>query len=297
MGHIIDVLRGAKNQRVRQRRHDQLSTYGIGKDKTVDQWRLLGRTLLHQGLVEETTDGYPVLKLNALSWQVLRKQRSVQVAVPTPTVDSGLIGNETRRAEVEGLLQRLRSLRKHLADAQAVPPYIVFADSSLRLMAQQQPQTLADFAQISGVGKRKLEQYGERFTAEIRAYREEQGLPVRDKADDSAPTRARGPTTTLLSNTQAMTLHLYQQGLSAAEIAQHRKLKLSTITTHLAELIEQNQPIRVEDLVPEDRQTTIMGAIEQVGSYSLSLIREQLGDQYSYDEIKLVRASWNRDQS
>ena len=295
MSYIIDVLRGSKSQRVRQRRHDQLSTYGIGKDKTVDQWRLLGRTLLHQGLVDETTDGYPVLKLNPLSWEVLRKQRSVQVAIPTR--EPAIVVTSEKRAEIEGLVLRLRSLRKALADAQSVPPYIVFADSSLRLMAQLQPQTLAQFAQISGVGKRKLEQYGERFTAEILAYRAEQDLPVEDKAaDESFSFPEPAPSLMTLSNTQAMTLHLYQQGLNATAIAEHRHLKLSTITSHLADLIELNQPIQVEDLVPGDRQSAILAAIEQVGPHSLSQIREFLGEQYTYDEIKLVRAGWNRDQ-
>jgi ATP-dependent DNA helicase RecQ len=135
----------------------------------------LGRALLHQGLVEETNDGYSVLKLNAQSWEILKKQRSLLIAVPpTPTYSDGP-DDDGLRADVEVLFQRLRSLRKRLADQQAVPPYVVFSDSSLKLMAQQQPQTLTEFARISGVGSRKLEQYGETFTAEIRAFRQGQG--------------------------------------------------------------------------------------------------------------------------
>ncbi len=174
MNHIIDVLRGSKNQKVLQNNHDKLSTYGIGKDKTADAWRILGRALLHQGLVEETSDGYSVLKLNAQSWEILKKQRSLLIAVPPATNHLEESESEGLRADVEVLFQRLRSLRKRLADQQAVPPYVVFSDSSLKLMAQQQPQTLTEFARISGVGSRKLEQYGEKFTAEIRAYRQDQ---------------------------------------------------------------------------------------------------------------------------
>ncbi len=171
MAHIIDVLRGAKKQKIEQYGHHQLSTYGIGKDKSVEDWRMLGRSLLHQGLVDQTTDGYPVLKLNALSWEVMRRQRSVFIAVTqTPKQEP----RETRATEVEMLFQRLRSLRKQLADEQSVPPYVVFADSTLKLMATQQPQTLTEFAQLSGVGSHKLTQYGGRFVAEIQAYCQEQ---------------------------------------------------------------------------------------------------------------------------
>ena len=98
-----------------------------------------------------------------------------------------------------------------------MPPYIVFADSSLRLMAQIQPQTLAQFAKISGVGKRKLEQYGEQFTAEIRAYRAEQGLPVGEETNNAAPVAERGSTSKTLSNTQAMTLLYINRAESNAD--------------------------------------------------------------------------------
>ncbi len=171
MTYIIDVLRGAKNQKIWQNGHQNLSTYGIGKDRSVDDWRRLGRSLLHQGLLAQTTDGYSVLKLNALSWEVMRRQRSVLIAVrATPTHISD---KDTLAAEVELLFQRLRKLRKQLADEQGVPPYAIFADSTLRLMATQQPKSLTEFAQLSGVGSHKLARYGVQFLAEIQAYCEE----------------------------------------------------------------------------------------------------------------------------
>lgn len=301
MSYIIDVLRGSRNQKVLQRRHDQLSTYGIGKDKTVDQWRLLGRTLLHQGLVAETTDGYPVLKLNNLSWEVLRHQRSVFVPVPVaPTQERP----NARREEAEALFQRLRLLRKELADQQSVPPYVIFADSSLKLMSQQQPQTMVEFAQISGVGKRKLEQYGQQFTATIRTHRQEQGLPVVSETDAAELDESSGSTTLKLSNTVLATFQLYQQGKTLAEIAVERELKASTISIHLEELIESGHIEEIETLVACDvqreafshRKQVIAEMIERVGPISLSKIREKLGNTYSYEEIRLVRAWWQRQQ-
>jgi len=82
--HIIEILRGSRSERVLSRNHDELSVYGIGKNQSLDQWRALTRTLLHQGLLSETQDGYPVLGLNAESWRVLKGERSVQVARAAP---------------------------------------------------------------------------------------------------------------------------------------------------------------------------------------------------------------------
>ncbi len=175
MTYIIEVLRGSKEKRILANRHDQLSTYGIGKDHTAEEWRTLGRSLLHQGLMDETADGYSVLKLNALSWEVLRKQRTVYISLPNrPAVVQS--ASTEAKANAEMLFDLLRKLRKQIADEQAVPPYVVFADSSLRLMAQLQPQTIDDFSQISGVGSHKLARYGPRFVEAIRKFCQEEAI-------------------------------------------------------------------------------------------------------------------------
>ncbi|MBW4641625.1 MAG: DNA helicase RecQ [Goleter apudmare HA4340-LM2] len=286
MLHIIDVLRGAKNQKITLNQHDQLSTYGIGKDRTVDEWRMLGRSLLHQGLLEQTSDGYSVLKLNALSWEVMRRQRTVSVAVPVAQKITWEEGN-AKAAEMEILLQKLRSLRKKLADEQSVPPYVVFPDSTLKLMTQVQPKTLTEFGKLSGVGSHKLSQYGEKFLAEIRAYRQEQG--VLDPQDNSAFFHG------LPSDTEILTFQLHQQGLSVHEIAQKRNIRPTTIIRHLADLIEKNQPVDLNQLVPLERQQKIWQVLEVLGDISLTPIKEQLGDSYTYDEIRLVRGKWRRE--
>jgi len=287
MTYIIDVLRGAKSQKIILNQHDQLSTYGIGKDKTVDQWRMLARSLLHQGLLEQTNDGYSVLKLNALSWEVMRRQRTVSLAI-TATPDIALTQTSEKAAEAEVLMQRLRSLRKQLADLQSVPPYIVFPDSTLKLMAQVQPKTMTEFGKLSGVGTHKLTQYGEKFLAEIRAYRQERGF-LDPPADNFVPFNS------LPSDTEIFTFQLHKQGLSVAEIAQKRNIRPTTIIRHLADLIEKNQPVDLNHLVPLEHQQKIWQVLEVLGDISLTAIREQLGESYTYDEIRLVRGKWRRE--
>ncbi|MEM9164087.1 MAG: RQC domain-containing protein, partial [Cyanobacteria bacterium P01_F01_bin.4] len=295
MTHIIDVLRGSRKKRIVELGHDQLSTYGIGKDRSIDEWRALCRSLLHQELLEETTDGYSVLKLNAGSWQVLKKQTPVHIHIsqqpttePKTSKDIQLTPDETL------LLGQLRALRKQLADEQFVPPYIVFSDASLRQMAQQRPVSLSTFAQISGVGKRKLEQYGETFTSEIAKFCQAHNLESDSSADETLPPPSASSND--LADTHLTTYKLYQQGLSASEIAIERGLRLSTIINHFASLIEHGQEIDLDQLVSPERQVPIFAAIEKVGHHSLRTIRDELGETFDYNEISLVRAAWENQQ-
>ncbi|NEQ42376.1 MAG: DNA helicase RecQ [Leptolyngbya sp. SIOISBB] len=281
MAHIIDVLRGSQKKRILQLQHDQLSTYGIGKDRSAEEWKLLGRSLLHQGLVAETTDGFPVLKLNTASWQVLRKQLSVEVAIPENLKGVDTSSPETS-GETAGLLAQLRSLRKRLADEQGIPPYIVFTESTLRQMAQKMPRSRSQFGRISGVGNRKLEQYGQIFVDTINTYCEEKGVQTTTPVSDRPPT---------VSNTRAQTLELYQAGHSLDEIAQARNLRRTTIVGHLSALLAAGEAIDLNDLVPPERQATIRQALENTDSPYLNAVRDYLGSDYSYDEIRLVQGA------
>jgi ATP-dependent DNA helicase RecQ len=294
LAHTIDVLRGSKNDKVLKNGHDTLSTYGIGKDRTVDEWRMLGRSLLHQGLVDETSDGYSVLTLNAASREILKSQRKVEIAISAlkPTVEATEVSTNT--AEIQALYNRLHKLRKQYADANKVAPYVIFADSSLRLMAQQHPQTLSQFAQISGVGARKLAQYGEMFTAEIRAFRAESGLPVLTESEPTPPLPVSTPRKSDVSHTHLQTLDLYRQGLSLAAIAKKRSVQENTIIDHLIKLMECGYELDLDRIVPPDRVAAIERAIATVGAEKLNPLKAHLGDDYSYEDIKLVRARLKR---
>jgi ATP-dependent DNA helicase RecQ len=270
MMHIINVLRGGKGERIIQYQHHLLSTYGIGKDKTVQEWKRLSRSLVQQNLLVETEDDFRILKLNQHSWEVMRKQRSVFIAVPQKANGQILGDDNPNTLESDLLFDRLRQLRKKIADSQGVPPYVIFHDSSLRLMAQSKPRSLGEFRQISGVVHSKVQQYGDIFIAAIN-----------DFCQDSLP------------STQLLTLQYYQDGLNAEEIARKRSLKVSTIYEHLAKLLEAGYEIDINQLVSKNKQEYIRLVIKKVGDRSLKTLKENLGDNYSYEEIKLVVA-WQR---
>ncbi len=286
MNYIIDVLRGSKSKKVLERRHDQLSTYGIGKDKTSDEWKGLCRSLIHQGLLDQTMDGYSILKLNPGSWAVMKREQTVEIAI----TQQRKIEQQTRSlaAEVEILFEHLRKLRKTIADEQSIPPYTIFPDSTLQVMARQRPQTLDELLSISGVGSHKLNRYGERFVQAIHQFCQEQGLPFTTTGVE----QLSGNGDHSLSETLLQTLTLYRQGFSLEAMANQRGLRTTTIVNHLTQLIEMNYLTELTPFVSPEDYRVIVQALETVGDQALKPIYEYLSEAYSYETIKLVRAGW-----
>ncbi|MDB9493105.1 DNA helicase RecQ [Spirulina major CS-329] len=285
--HLIDVLRGSQNQKIKKYGHDRLSTHGIGKDRSAEDWKMLARSLLHQGLVSETTDGFRILFLNDKSWEVLRNQRPVIIAVPRRSGGRAIARTSETAIAAELLFDELRHLRKQLADEQGVPPYVIFPDSSLRTMAQQQPTDLDQFSRVPGVGTVKLQRYGQTFVNLIRQFRSLQ--PQEDS--HTAP-----PPQDSLTDTQAHTLHLYRQGLTVAEVASHRNLRHTTIIRHLSDAIAAGETVDLDRLVSPEHQDEIFKVMPTHGDRSLTQIRDHLGPDYSFDEIRLVRGVWRQQE-
>jgi len=289
MNHIIDVLRGSKNQKILQYQHQQLSTYGIGKDKSAEDWKRLSRSLINQGLLDEKTDGFPILKLNEKSWEIMKRQRTVEIAIEAPREVQGKV--RSLAVEVEGLFAILRTLRKQIADEQFVPPYVVFADRSLRDMAEKRPQNLTEFEDVYGVGSNKRNKYGKVFLEAIHTFCKEQGLSTGAAPSDvvNLPNLANVP-----SYSQMQTWELYRQGLTVQAIANARGMSHNTISGHLVELMEMGREVDINLLVESERQQAIVHAIEVIGDEKLRAIYEFLQEVYTFDEIKFVRAWWRQ---
>ena len=168
LGYIIDVLRGSAGKRILGNHHDQLSVYGIGADQPVGYWRKLADTLIGTGQLALTQDEYHVAQLTSDSGPVLRGQKCVQVTRPHRAPNRKVIPKLAPEGPFDHILfERLRALRRNLAQKQNVPPYVVFGDASLKQMVQQRPTSLAQFVQITGVGEHKLKKYGRRFIEAI----------------------------------------------------------------------------------------------------------------------------------
>jgi ATP-dependent DNA helicase RecQ len=179
LGHVVDVLTGADTEKVRRFGHQGLSTHGIGKgDFTKAEWTAFGRQLLGRGLLAERGGERVVVELTAEGLAFLKDRATLSMPVPAA---AGRTGRGRRGAAAEApapphdddLFERLRALRKRLADERGVPPYVVFHDSTLREMARRLPRTEAAMALVPGVGARKLAQLGALFLGEIERHLED----------------------------------------------------------------------------------------------------------------------------
>jgi len=171
LNHIVDVLNGADTEPIRQRGHDQLSTYGIGQDLKRGAWLAIGRELLRLGLVTAAPGRFATLELTEAGWAALRERKQITLTKPYEVQEKKRSKRRTGEIECdEALFEKLRTLRRKLADERDVPAYIIFSEVALREMARAYPTTTAEFGRIPGVGQQKLRDFAEPFTTAIAEY-------------------------------------------------------------------------------------------------------------------------------
>lgn len=181
VNYIADVLYGSKNQKIIHNQHDTLTAYGTGREYSKKQWQVFIREIIQLGYLKSEGDRYPIVKLSQKSHDILSGKERVLLTKPTEEVQ---ITRKYFEDDFDrGLFEILRSLRKELADAEGVPPYIIFHDLSLKAMATHFPRSLSDFQRINGVGERKLEKYGGLFLKEIVDYCKKQRIEPRTVED------------------------------------------------------------------------------------------------------------------
>jgi ATP-dependent DNA helicase RecQ len=186
INQIVEVLSGAETENILKWDHQTVSTYGIGKELSRVEWRTIGRELVRLGYLRQAAEKFNVLQLTEQGAAALKERQSIRLTKAVAATKPA----KARPGEIscnEDLFERLRRLRKRLADERGVPPYIVFSDVSLRQMASSYPSNESEFAQISGVGEQKLQRFGKRFISEIAAY--SRANPARSSADRSRSDR------------------------------------------------------------------------------------------------------------
>ena len=185
------------------------------------------------------------------------------------------------------LFQKLRALRKTLADQRGVPAFVIFGDVSLRQMAAHLPQSRESFSQISGVGSVKLEEFSERFLEVIRDHATTNGLV---EIADLAPGRGTKDRSRRSGSTQDETRKLVSQKHNISDIAELRGVQNRTIVNHIAQLVVRGEALDLAYLMPSPhRLERIQSAFQQAGDTRLTPVRDLLGESYSYDEIALAR--------
>ena len=293
MGHVNQVLRGANTRRVRELGHDKLSVYGIVDDFSDDDLKEITELLIDKGLLFQKGREYPTLGMteggrsflkNREQLTLTRRKREEETAASTRTV------LDYDRA----LFEELRHLRSRLASERNVPPYIIFSDATLQQMAYYIPQSRESLSRISGVGAVKLEQLGDAFLPAICNHARmhnlaERNIPAQQR-DRSHRARRKG-------STYDLTKQLVQQGLSLSEMAKQRGLTEGTITSHIERLIQAGEDLDIHPLMPpSERFEKIKTAFHNAGSTALTPAKERLGDDYTYDELRLVRVFLKKEE-
>ncbi|MFH0787833.1 MAG: DNA helicase RecQ [Pseudomonadota bacterium] len=167
--YVVDVLLGSKNKKVLQNRHDALSTHGIGKELTREQWLSISRQLVQKGFLDQEP-AYHTLRITPKGLEVLKTKQNIMGLFQKA---AGTAASSPKPGEIEydrALFDILRQKRKELADNAGVPPYVIFSDRTLVEMAAFIPQDLVSLLKINGVGQIKAERYGEIFLKILRIY-------------------------------------------------------------------------------------------------------------------------------
>jgi ATP-dependent DNA helicase RecQ len=290
IAYLVDLLRGSEARTVRDE-HKNLPTYGVGADVSKNDWFLYFKDLIAQGFLAQTSGQYPTIALTEKSRDVLRGETTVQL-IKSKTIEEPkprFAGAAETPEYFKDLFDQLRSVRSAIAKRENVPPYVVFSDATLVEMSAYVPANESEMRRISGVGDLKLEKYGRQFLAEIDKYRVEKKLASR--IDLKSPKRERRVRTKRAANsldTYQVSLQMLRSGRSIDEIAKERSLSRTTIENHLIRYIPTGE-VALEELVPREKLAVIKQAIlASADSQALSPIKEKLGDEYAYGEIRAV---------
>ncbi|MDZ4192699.1 MAG: DNA helicase RecQ [Pseudomonas sp.] len=245
VGHLVDILLGRDNEKIRAAGHQHLAVFGVGKGFSEVEWRTLFRQLVARGLADVDLDGFGGLRLSEtcrpllrgeVSLQLRREPKPAQAAKASSSAASQLVRGHERE-----MWEALRSLRRKLAEEHSVPPYVIFPDATLLEMLRSQPSSLSEMAEVSGVGARKLERYGQAFLEVLNG----------SGADDTpAP----------VADLRHELVSLARAGMTPAQIAGQLNCSEKNVYSLLAEAIAQQQLTLEQALdLPEE----LLGEIQE----------------------------------
>jgi ATP-dependent DNA helicase RecQ len=298
IGHIIDVLRGADNEKIRKFNHQKLTTYGLLRDQAKDDLRdwiyqLISQKVLRQhDLILSSGDKVPLLGLNDASWEVMRGQRGVRLVQLVRRKK----GERAERSKAdttswEGvdreLFEALRSDRRKLAEERQVPPYVIFSDATLRELARLRPSTLERMRLVYGIGDTKLREYGDRFLQIIRGHCQERSLSM-DNASTSLRTEEPRKAVVRPNAQRVLAFTQFRQGAAIEDVMHQTGRARATICDYLTEYIREEKPRSIAVWVAEGVYQRVAMAARRVGMERLKPIFIELGEQVSYDDIRLV---------
>lgn len=272
IGTVIDVLRGAHNATILEKKYNTLKSHGVGKEISWRDWQQYIIQLINQGFCEIAFHKNNALRLTSFSKKVLFEQEVVKLTMPVEFKELVAKTKETKlkKTKKDTLFERLRKLRHQISLDENIPAYLVFSDATLKEMERVRPMCESDFLEISGVGQRKLEVYGEDFITEIISFSKEKNKKRK-------------------KDTYKITYELYKENLSIDEIAEKRNLKSTTIFSHLAKAYTDGKDIDIYKFVTKEEVEKVRKAKSDLKSPpALKPYFEYFNSELEYFKIRLA---------
>ena len=299
--HVCDIVAGARTAKIKQFGHDELPTYGVGKDKPKSHWRGVLDALVATGKLQQSRDQFPVPQMTDDGRAVMSgKVRFLMNHDKRIEPEKAKRGGSGIAIDFdEDLFEYLRTVRKEVADTGNVPPYVVFSDRTLKEMSAYMPSSSEGFVQLHGVGESKLEKFGKRFLAEIQQYISEHPEVVDQRISMvTLPPVTAQPRTKVkrgMSETFQITLEMVKQGMSAEAIATQRSLGVGTIEGHIARWIEEGEDLNVAQFVSESVEAEARKLFAEHGLEAMKPIFEGSEERVSYGQAKIICAVIQRE--
>ena len=287
VGMLVDVLRGSKNKKLLDLKLNEVSTYGIMKDYSKDNLTEFINTLIALGYLNYGGE-YPVVSLNNNSMDIVKGKRTVWIREHKINKASFTVDNE--------LFEILRRLRHEIAVGEKVPPYMVFGDSTLKELSSRMPVDKEQMLEVSGVGERKYDKYGQQFIEKIMNYLNSNNINhiwiSKAKSDISIEEKKNNieGSKNIKEKSYINTVEMLRVCGSLRKTAGERELTLTTIISHVEKYISEGNSIDFKidfsDIFNEQDEEIVKGVIKNVGFNKLKAIKEQVPSNISYDVIK-----------
>ena len=296
--YLVDVLRGSNNKTVKERGHHDLPVFGISRDMDSNDLKEMVRSLVTNGFLTQQSSGYPTLSVSARGRKFLKDRESLTLTRPQHTALTMPKSLDTLNRETAydtKLFDELAALRLEIAAQREVPAYQIFGNKALQQMAFHMPVDEQQFSNISGVGYAKLRDFSRPFLKVINEYIQANSQFTQIKR---VPITAPKRRTVLGINMSIReTRDLISQGLSMAEAAEERGISETTIRSHLERLVQEGGQVELNHLMPsEERRIKIESAFKEIGEARLTPVRDMLGEDYSWEELAVVRLALRQGQ-
>lgn len=287
---VIDFLRGSKSAKIKDF-HRSIKTYGVGSDISKAHWRSYIQHLIDQDFLKLIEGEYPLLGLGSKSKPVLKGELGVALNRPEEEIKPRSF-DLAKPDHHAGLFEKLKDWRHRTAKAQGVPPYIILSDATLLELASFFPVNIESLSFISGFGEVKLDKYGSAITQTIAAFCKAENITPKTVPQRRKKTvkKKKGKAA---KGSSRLSVEMFQAGKSLERICEERGLAKTTIEGHLALGVEDGT-LTISDLIPEVKIEAVKNAIKSTSEAGLKPLKEKLGDDYSYGEIRLVLAEMKK---